>query len=175
MPRARAITRTFSLNPDLVKTFENEAHSREISTSALLNQTLDRVIKKTWPGEKAGVMAIGRFIIKDLLDEVPNERLIKIAESSAQQHKVRASLYGTEQRLESVLDMMDKITGPYFGWFTFTHLVNGRDHRILLTHGIGQRWSVWLEAYFVTFFMEMLGIPLKSSITDGGVLFEFRE
>ena len=175
MPRAKVITRTFTLNPDLVEALENEARSRGISTSALLNQTLDRVIKKTWPGEKAGVMSIGGFIIKELLNEVPSERLVKIAESSARQHKTRASLYSTRQTLESVLEMMDKITGLYFGWFTFAQSVNGRDHRILLTHGIGQRWSVWLEAYFVTFFMEMLGIPLKSSITDGGVLFEFRE
>ena len=168
-------TRTFSISKVLVQALENEARSRGISTSALMNQTLDRAVRQTWPSEKVFVTVIPHYMINGLLGEMSTEGLRKVAESSAKQYKSMASLYGTKRSLESVLEMMDKITGPYFGWFVYTHSAEGRDHRILLTHTIGKKWSVWLEAYFVTLFMEMLEIPLKSSITDNGVMLEFRE
>ena len=169
------ITRTFSMRKDLIEALEKEARSRSISTSALMNQTIDRSVRQVWPSEKIGVIVIGRYAIKDLLDFMSPDDVRKVATSSAQQHKIRASiLYGTEQRLESVLEMMDKVTGPYFGWFTFTHLANGRDHKVLLNHSIGEGWSIWLEAYFRSFFMEMLEIPVKSSFTDNTVVLEFR-
>ncbi|OGD55876.1 hypothetical protein A3K78_05035 [Candidatus Bathyarchaeota archaeon RBG_13_52_12] len=175
MPRDKTVTRTFSMRKDLVEALEKEARSRGISTSALMNQTIERIVRQVWPSEKTGVIVIGHYVIKDLLDHMSPEDLRKIAALSAQRHKARASiLYGTEQRLESVLEMMDKVTGPYFGWFTFTHSDKGRDHRILLYHSMGIGWSIWLEAYFVSFFMEMLEIPVKSSYTESNVVLEFR-
>lgn len=170
-----AVTRTFSIKKELVAALESEARSRGISTSALMNQIIDRSVRQVWPSEKTGVIVIGRYVIKDLLDHLPPEEVRKVAASSAQQHKARASiLYGTKESLESVLEMMEKLTGPYFGWFTFTHSVNGRDHRILLGHSMGEGWSIWLEAYFKSFFMEMLDIPMKSSYAEGTVVLEFR-
>ena len=175
MPRPKTVTRTFSIRKELVEALEKEARTRGISTSALMNQTIDRSVRQVWPSEKTGVIVIGRYVVKDLLDHVSPEDVRKVAASSAQQHKTRAYvLYGTEQRLDSVLDMMDKITGPYFGWFTFTHSVSGRDHRVLLTHAMGRGWSVWLEAYFSSFFMEMLEIPVRSSYTESMVVLEFK-
>jgi len=175
MPRATTVTRTFSVKKELAAALEGEARSRGISTSALMNQIIDRSVRQVWPSEKTGVIVIGRYVIKDLFDHLPPEDVRRIAASSAQQHKARAFvLYGTEQRLESVLEMMDKLTGPYFGWFTFTHSVNGRDHRILLSHSMGEGWSVWLEAYFRSFFMEMLDIPVRSSYTESAVTLEFK-
>lgn len=175
MPRAKSVTRTFNMRKELVEALVKEASTRGISTSALMNQTIDRSVRQVWPSEKSGVIVIGRYVIKDLLDNMSPDDVRKVAASSAQQHKTRASiLYGTEQRLESVLEMMDKITGPYFGWFTFTHMVNGRDHKVLLNHSIGRGWSIWLDAYFRSFFMEMLDIPVKSSFMDNTVVLEFK-
>jgi hypothetical protein len=138
MSTSKTVTRTFSLKKKYVDALEKEAHRRGISTSALMNQTLDRIVKQVWPGEIAGVMSIGRYVIRDLLDNVSDEELKKVAGSAVQQHKTRAFLYGTEQRLDSVLEMMSEITGPYFGWFTFVLSTIGRDHKILLTHTLGK-------------------------------------
>ena len=169
------VTRTFSIRKELVAALESEARSRGISTSALINQIIDRSVRQVWPSEKTGVIVIGQYVIKDLLDHMSPEDVRKIAVLSAQRHKARAFiLYGTEQRLESVLEMMEKLTGPYFGWFTFTHSVKGRDHRILLYHSMGIGWSIWLEAYFMGFFMEMLNILVKSSYTESMVMLELR-
>jgi hypothetical protein len=174
MSRPKTVTRTFSIRKELVEAIEKEARARGISTSALMNQTLDRSVRQVWPSEKFGVITIGHYTIRDLLDEMSVEGVRKVAASSAKRQEIRASLFGTEQRLESVLEFMDKITGPYFGWFKFVHTVKGRDHGILLTHEMGQRWSVWLEAYYVSFFMGMLEISVKSSFTDSTVVLEFR-
>jgi hypothetical protein len=172
--RAMTVTRTFSIRKELVEAIEKEACARGISTSALMNQIIDRSVRQVWPSEKYGVIVIGRYAIRDLLDEMSVDGVRKVAANSAHRQKVRASLFGTEQRLESVLELMDKITGPYFGWFKFVHTVRGRDHSILLTHEMGQKWSVWLEAYYVSFFMDMLEIPVKSSFTDSMVVLEFK-
>ena len=174
MSSSKTATRTFSIKKELIQALEKEAQNRNISTRSLINQTLDRCVRQTWPSEKTGVIVIGRYVIRDLFSEMSEEGVKKVAASSAREHKIRALLYGTTQKLESVLEMMDKITGPYFEWFKFIHTFNGRDHKILLTHDMGRMWSVWLETYFITFFMVMLDIPVKSSLTDSTVALEFR-
>jgi hypothetical protein len=174
MSRPKTVTHTFSIRKELVEAMEKEARTRGISTSALMNQTLDRSVRQVWPSEKFGVIVIGHYAIRGLLDETPVEGVRKVATSSAKRLKVRAPLFGIEQRLESVLEFMDKIMGPYFGWFKFVHTVRGRDHSILLTHEMGRGWSVWLEAYYVSFFMDMLEISVKSGSTDDMVVLEFR-
>ena len=175
MPRARAVTRAFSMRKDLVESLEKEARSRGISTSALMNQTIERSVLQVWPSEKSGVLSLARDIVRGFLDHMSVEDVVKVGALSAQEHKSRAMiLYGTEQRLESVLEMLDKITGPYFGWFKFTHTINGRDHRILLNHEMSQKRSIFLEAYMRSFFMELLDIPVKSSYTDNAVVLEFK-
>lgn len=169
------VTRTFSIRKELAEALDNEARTRGISSSALINQTIDRSVRQVWPSEKTGVIVIGHHVIKDLLDYVLPEDVRKVATSAAQRHRTRASvLYGTEPRLESVLEMMDKIIGPYFGWFMFTHSVKGGDHRVLLNHLMGKGWSIWLEAFFTSFFMEMLDIPVKSSYIESMVVLEFK-
>ena len=174
MSKTQTVTRTFSIRKELVEAIEKEARARGISASALVNQTLDRSVRQVWPSDRFGVVVIGHYAIRGLLSETPVEGVRKVAASSAERLKVRAPLFGTEQRLESVLDLMDKVMGPYFGWFKFVHTVRGRDHSILLTHEMGRGWSVWLEAYYVSFFMDMLDIPVKSGSTDSMVVLEFR-
>jgi predicted transcriptional regulator YdeE len=175
MSKAKTVIRTFSMRKDLVEALEKEAHSRGISVSTLLNQTVDRSVHQVWPSEKSGVLSLASDIVRGFLDHMSVEDVVKVGVSSAQEHKGRALiLYGTEQRLESVLEMLDKITGPYFRWFVFTHTVNGRDHRILLNHDIGKKWSIFLEAYMKSFFLELLEIPVRSSFTDNAVVLEFR-
>lgn len=175
MQKAKTVIRTFSMRKDLVEALEKEAHSRGISTSALLNQTIDRSIHEVWPSEKTGVISLARDIVRGFLDHMSVDDVAKVGGLSAQEHKGRAMiLYGTEQRLDSVLEMLEKITGPYFRWFVFTRTSNGRDHRILLSHDIGQKWSIFLEAYMKSFFLELLEIPVRSSFTDNAVVLEFR-
>lgn len=175
MPKTKTVIRTFSMRKDLVEALEKEARSRGISTSALLNQTIDRSVHQVWPSEKTGVLSLARDIVRGFLNHMSVEDVVKVGVLSAQEHKGRALiLYGTEQRLESVLDMLDKITGPYFRWFVFTHTVSGRDHRILLNHDIGQKWSIFLEAYMRSFFLELLDISVRSSFTDNAVVLEFK-
>ena len=174
MSRPKTVTRTFSIRKELVEAIEKEARTRGISTSALLNQTLDRSVRQVWPSEKFGVVVIGHYAIRGLMDETSAEGVRKVATSSAKRLKIRAPLFGTEQKLESVLELMDKVMGPYFGWYKFVHTVKGRDHSILLTHEMGRGWSVWLEAYYVSLFMDMLEIPVKSGSTDSMVVLEFK-
>ena len=83
-------------------------------------------------------------------------------------------MIGTKQDLEAVLDLLAVTYGKNARWFKFTHVVNGRNNRVLLNHEMGLKWSCFLEGYMRSFFMEMLDIPVKSSYTDNSVVLEFR-
>ena len=83
------VTRTFSMRKDLVEALEKEAHSRGISTSALMNQTIDRRVHLVWPSDKTGVV-IARDIVQSILDLLPAEDVRKIGALAAQGHKSTA-------------------------------------------------------------------------------------
>ncbi|MCX6654141.1 MAG: hypothetical protein NTY03_03355 [Candidatus Bathyarchaeota archaeon] len=175
MPKTRAVTRTFSMRKDLVDALEKEARSRDISTSALMNQTIERCVNLTWPSDKTGALVIARDIVYGLLEALSVEEVEKIGALSAQRHKNTATIViGTKQDLEAVLDLLAVTYGKNARWFKFTHVVNGRNNRVLLNHEMGLKWSCFLEGYMRSFFMEMLDIPVKSSYTDNTVVLEFK-
>lgn len=175
MPKIKTVTRTFSIRQDIIEILEMEARSRGISTSALMNQMIDRSINMTWPSEKTGALVIAHDIVRGLLDALSVEDIRKVGGGSAQAHKSTALvLYGTEQKLESVLDLLDSNYGKNAQWYKFTHTVNGRDNMVLLNHEMGQKWSIFLESYMRSFFLETLDLPLKISYTDNAVVLEFR-
>jgi hypothetical protein len=175
LPKIKTVTRTFSIREDIVEVLEKEARSRGISTSALVNQMIDRTIMMTWPSEKTGALVIAHDIVRGLLDALSADEIRKVGGGSAQAHKSTAIvLYGTEQKLESVLNLLDSNYGKNAQWYRFTHTVNGRDHMVLLNHELGQKWSIFLEAYMRSFFLETLDLPLKTSYTNNAVVLEFR-
>lgn len=175
LPRALAVTRTFSMRKDLVDALEKEARSRSISTSALMNQTVERCVNLTWPSDKTGALVIARDIVSGFIEALSVEEITKIGALSAQRHKNTAMIViGTKQNLEAVLDLIAVNYGKNARWFKFTHVVNGRDNRVLLNHEMGPKWSCFLEGYMRSFFMEMLDIPVKSSYTDNTVVLEFK-
>jgi len=175
MSKIKTVTRTFSIRKDIIEILEAEARSRGISTSALVNQMIDRSINMTWPSEKTGALVIAHDIIRGLLEALSVEDIVKVGGGSAQAHKSTAMvLYGTEQKLESILNLLDSNYGKNAQWYKFTHTVNGRDHMVLLNHEMGQKWSVFLDAYMRSFFLETLDMPLKTSYTDSAVVLEFR-
>ncbi len=175
VPKSKTTTRTFSIRRDLIEALETEARSRGISTSALMNQTIDHCVNLVWPSNKTGALVIPRDIIYSILDPLQVDDIRKIGALSAQGHKSTATiLLGTEQNLDAVLGLLDINYGKNSRWFKFTHDVNGRDHRILLNHEMGLKWSCFLDAYTKSLFIELLDIPIQSSYMDNTVVLEFK-
>jgi len=175
LPKSKMITRTFSMRKDLVEALEKEARERGISTSALMNQTVDHCVNLVWPSNKTGALVIARDIVQSILNLLPAEEVRKIGALAAQGHKSTVMiLMGTQQNFDAVLDMLDIHYGKNSRWFKLSHDVNGRDHRILLNHEMGIKWSCFLEGYMRSFFMEMLDIPVKSSYRENTVVLEYR-
>ena len=175
MPKERMVTRTFSMRQDLVEALEKEARERGISTSALMNQTVDHCINLVWPSNKTGALVIARDIVQSILNLLPADEVRKIGALAAQGHKSTAMiLLGTKQNFDAVLDLLDVNYGKNSRWFKLSHDVNGRDHRILLNHELGIKWSCFLEGYMKSFFMEMLDISLKSSYMENTVVLEYK-
>jgi len=175
MPKSKTTTRTFSMRKDLIEALETEARDRGISTSALMNQTIDHCVNLVWPSNKTGALVIARDIVHSFLDPLPIDDVRKIGALTAQGQKSNATiLLGTEQNLVAVLELLDINYGKNSRWFKFTHDVNGRDHRILLNHEMGLKWSCFLEAYIKSLFIELLDIPVRSSYMDNTVVLEFK-
>jgi len=173
--KEKLATRTFSMRKDLVTSLEKEARSRGISTSALMNQTIDHCVNLVWPSNKTGALVIPRYVIQSVLNPLSADDVRKIGALAAQEYKSTATiLMGTQQNLDAVLDMPDVHYGKNSRWFKLSHNVNSRKHRILLNHEIGQKWSVFLEGYMRSFFIEMLDVPVKSSHMENTVVLEFK-
>jgi hypothetical protein len=175
LPKNKSVTRTFSIKMNLVAALEKEADNKGISTSSLMNQTIDRCVSTYWPSEKTNALVIAHDIVASLAGSISDENLREIAAITAHNHINTAQiLMGIEPRLESVLTLLETSYGKNSRWYSWSKTVNGRDYRVLLIHELGQKWSVFLEAYMKCFFTEMLDIPVRSSYTDRSVVLEFR-
>jgi len=85
------------MRKDLVTSLEKEARSRGISTSALMNQTIDHCVNLVWPSNKTGALVIPRYVIQSVLNPLSVDDVMKIGALAAQEYKSTATiLMGTQ-------------------------------------------------------------------------------
>jgi hypothetical protein len=77
--------------------------------------------------------------------------------------------------LSAVLNTFEGIGSRYSRLFTFHHQVKGLNHTVTLNHGMGMKWSLFYEANLRKIFTEMLGIKIRTELTENVVIGHFAE
>jgi len=61
----------------------NEAEQKLVSVNALLNQIVRTYTKWNKPAKRAGLIYVNRFLYKDMVEHIPNDKIKTIANNYA--------------------------------------------------------------------------------------------
>lgn len=169
------VTRTFRLPKSIVDELEKEASERSLSVNALARQALERSVYFVWPSDKTAVLTIERKIMQSLLEHLDIKDAIKVGEESAlYQRETILYIMKLEPDLNHLIAFLENNYGKWAKWFKFFHTVKGKEHTLLLTHGLDEKWSAFLEGYIGSFFKTMLDLDVAIKRTREDVVVTFR-
>ena len=81
--------------------------------------------------------------------------------------------YRGTMNLDSILRTYEEIGAKYGKFFTFRHESLGRTHTIMLNHGMGMKWSIFLDANLKMIFKDILELDIATQLSDNIIFGRF--
>ena len=140
--------RTSTENDDVIR---EEAKKRGISMNSLINQIIEKYVTTYRLIETFPCLIIHCEMVKGWFDGMAEDFLVgegTIAGSFVPKHGL--FLNKMTPNLENILVTMQKRVSQHSNWYQFQfQKTNGRVH-LLLRHNLGRKWSVFLNAYYLS-------------------------
>lgn len=170
---ARKVTRAFKIDETLDKEITNRAKKSGITPSSLASQVLSRYV---WWGQYTGkgsnFVTLDSEILKSLIDELDEEKLVEIARSSAlvSTHNFLKFRY-RKVNFESVINFIENLSLQ--GNIGEVNVVpsdpdDERRHEINVRHSLGIKWSIFLSEFVQGMFSSFLEMQTSSEVSHLG-------
>ena len=169
-PEGKAITRSFRLDKAWNDAVIEEAEKQGISVSGLLEKIVkDYVLFYRWCEELESVI-FSPNTIKGIIDSIDEEILVDIAEKVAKSTFTESYLVrGDGVNLDVASFQITQQMGKYAHWFTVSeHDTNS--HYFYIKHLLGEKWSVFVEAYVRCLFTEAVGVKVTMERVGENIL-----
>ncbi|MFZ7138738.1 MAG: hypothetical protein ACOWW1_10020 [archaeon] len=170
-----SLIRTLRLDEKLDSFVVNDAKENRLSINAAYNQILDRYVNCFRLVDKLPCLVIPCDVIRDFLYEIPEDKVKKLGKifgSYLPKHSL--FLKGEGLTTENVLEFM-KTTCQDSNWYQFNIQNNNGTKNVLLRHGFGRNWSIFLNEYYHTIFKEVLNVKMNSEIGDGSLVITMKK
>ena len=169
-PEGKAITRSFRLDKAWNDAIIEEAEKQGVSVSGLLEKIVkDYVLFYRWC-EALNSIIFSPNTIKGIIDAIDEEALVEIAENVAkstftESYLVRGDGIDVDLVSFQITDQMAK----YAHWFTaMEHDTNS--HYYYLKHQLGEKWSIFVEAYVKSLFEDAVGVKVSTDRVGENIL-----
>jgi hypothetical protein len=170
-----SLIRTLRLDEKLDSFVVTDAKENRLSINAAYNQILDRYVNCFRLVDKLPCLVIPCDIIRDILYEIPEDKVKKLGKIFGfYLPKHSLFLKGEGLTTENMLEFM-KTTCQDSNWYQFNIQNNNGTKNVLLRHGFGRNWSIFLNEYYYTIFKEVLNVKMNSEIGDGSLVITMKK
>lgn len=164
------VIRTIRTREEFDNTLREEAKKRGISINSLLNQIIERYVISYRFIDVFPCLVIPSEMIRGLLNGLSEDQLKKEGDTAGSfipKHSL--FLKGLTPNLEDIILCMENMLSQHSHWYQFQcQNMNGR-LTMLLRHRLGEKWSIYLEAYYTALFRTLLNISIKSEIGENSL------
>lgn len=124
-----------------------EANDKQISLNTLMNQIIIQHLDWHAHASKAGFIAIRKGTILKMLEKIPEQDVVGIAEFVAKKEsKGSIMMLRNEYSVISALEVLEtwiKIAG-----YSYRHEAEDSEHSFVIYHDMGKKWSLYLRELF---------------------------
>jgi len=172
--RVDTTVRTFRLTKEWDNILKEVAVDDSITVSQLLNQIVRRhVIAQRYFNHSQNVTIEYKIFLPIL--EMLNEKEITAFGEMVGVISVREAISnrGMPLDFDSVEYLINEIYDRYSGWFKCNTYENGSDYVYNLQHVYGVKWSLFINSFMESMFLDLLDISVRSEVYDDSVIIRF--
>ncbi|MDG6222297.1 MAG: hypothetical protein QCH99_03445 [Candidatus Bathyarchaeota archaeon] len=164
------VIRTLRLKKEPDNIMVKDAKENGLSVNTVYNQVIDRYVNSFRFIEKFPCLAIPCEMIKEFLNEVPEQKIITLGKMFGQ-YIPKHLLFLKEKDLnaQNLISLM-KTAGQDNNWFQFNEKNYNGHPKIMLRHQNGLNWSIFLKNFYQTIFYEIFKTEIKIDICNNSLL-----
>lgn len=154
----------------------NIAKDRNTSVNALAEGALRKFVEFDKNAEELDYAVVPRSFLVKTVEYLSKPQIVSLGEWSAEvPGSDSVHFYNKSMSLSAVLNTFEGIGSKYSRLFSFHHEIHGMSHTITLNHGMGMKWSLFYEANLNKVFKDILGIKIRTELTENVVTGHFSE
>jgi hypothetical protein len=159
---------TLRIEKEMLDDLRKESEQKTVSINTLTNQIIKSYIKWYSPAQRAGIMFVPKCLLIPIIDNLAEYQMERLAEQFRKSgYEETLLMMSKEYSLPVILDLFDS-------WLNVSNMQFDRESSegsltYIINHGVGRKWSLFLEKVF-WYIVEDLGITgARFDITDGTV------
>ena len=159
---------TLRIDKEMLDDLRIESEQKMVSINTLANQIIKSYIKWYSPAQRAGIIFIPKYLLIPIVDNLAEYQMETIAEQFRKSgYEETLLMMSKEYSIPVILDVFDS-------WLNVSNLQFDRESKngsltYIINHGLGRKWSLFLEKVF-WYIVKDLGITgAKFDIRDGTV------
>ena len=164
---------TLRIDKELLDTLRKESDQKMVSINSLTNQIIKSYIKWYSPAQRAGITFIPKCVLIPIIDSLAEYQIGNIAEQFRKSgYEETLLMMSKEYSLPVLLDLFDS-------WLNVSNMQYDRESSensltYIINHGMGKKWSLFLEKVFWYIVKDMGIHEATFDITDGTVTFRIK-
>ena len=145
--KRRTKSTTYRLPEDMLQDLDAIAKQEEVSQNVLVKQILDSYLRWDIHAAKAGWVVMPRPVLMNIINELDEKKIIKIASDTAKiAHKgivlLMQGKYDFDHWVQIIRDRSKKS-----GFYLKESTSNGKT-TLIMRHDLGEKWSIFFKAYY---------------------------
>lgn len=155
-------TISFRLDPHIIDKLGQAAKEDKITMNALVDQIFDNYVHWERKAAKIGWILIKNDILRLFMENLNEKTLAKLAKSAAKM-VMRDTLLSISTKVDLESWLFVTKNRSLKSNFVYREVRDDNQTRIVITHGMGPRWSLFHKIYY----KEMLNdLGVKSTVED---------
>jgi hypothetical protein len=168
---------TLRFRNDILDKLKHEAGQKRISLNTLATQVFTTHAEYDAYASTSGMVSIPKSLLITMMNQLDEEEVKKLSEHIARNEmKDLTLLLRGEHNLSSFLQTIEswlRVSGFQYSYHTTD---NDRNHRLVIQHEMGRRWSLYFERLFRYVFAELsLASEPEFEVTDNVLALKVRE
>ena len=159
---------TLRIDKGLIDKLRKESEQKMVSINSLTNQIIKSYIKWYSPAQRAGIMFVPKCLLIPIIDNLAEYQIERLAEQFRKSgYEETLLMMSKEYSLPVILDLFD--SWLIVSNMQFDHESSEGSLTYIINHGVGRKWSLFLEKVF-WYIVKDLGITgARFDVTDGTV------
>jgi len=171
--KSSTVLRTFRIPRNLIATLEAEGKNRGLSANALMTSLISRFDNWDRFADRFDFFSITDDLIKAFLEEVPEDRVVAIAETfGARIARDGIMFWSKEVSVESLVEYLNNRC-RYAGYGNLQYEKKDQKHTLILQHSLGLKWSIFIQHTLDQVLKKPLGITAQFETTESSIVARF--
>ena len=164
---------SFRINKNILEKLKRISKDQKMSLNTYVNQIFDSHVNWDMHASEIGWVVMLKSASIKLIKHADDKTIIQLAKEAAESgaKEIALSMRGKHGVDEWISILKDRAKSS--GFRIKEYRQNGT-MRLIMHHGMGDKWSLFFKTYYETIFSE-LGSKIKTEHTENSILLEFED